>query len=410
VLSLAFFLIFLSLNAAAVPKLFIASPTDKMQTLSTRAAIIGAAPGAKEVDLNGTKVDLSGGKFNAVALLKPGKNVVLVKAVFPGGAKLTKKIRVLRIVACDDIEKLFKGKQHWAKQQVLTLLTLGVIEGYPNNMFEPGKPLERAEFATWLARAKQLKRFQPKEDVFFDVPKEHWRAPYIKAVVDAGYMRGLTGDRFAPNDEISRGDAVAAVARASKLTPLKLYSGPFNDVLPSSKDGPYIFSAYNKGWIVGVPGKVRRFEPERDMTRGEVAVLLSRLSDIKELRASLYDFAKGYTSYQFCGIGTRPVIVKVDAKPVNLEADGKTPVKLTAKVTDEQGMSDISFVWADITSLGGPNNAKMNLSRNGEYELSFIMTTETVPGEKIIPISALDKSGLKSDISNAKIVVTKGKQ
>ncbi len=410
-LSLVLSMVFVSLSAAAVPKLEITSPKDRTETLSTRAAIVGEAPGAKEVDLNGTKVDLgSNGKLNAVALLRPGKNVILVKALFPGGKKLTKKIRVLRIVTCDDIEKLFKGKRHWAKQQVLTLLTLGIIEGYPNNIFEPGKSLERAEFATWLARAKQLKRFKPKEDVFFDVPKEHWRAPYIKAVVDAGYMRGLTGDRFGPSDEISRGDAVAAVAKANKLIPSKISNSSFNDVLPSSKDGPYILSAYSKGWIVGLPGRVRRFEPERDMTRGEVAVLLSRLSNIKELKTSLYDFEKGYTPYQFCGIGTKPVIVKVDAVPSNLEADGKTPVKLSAQVTDAQGISDISLVWADITSLGGPNNAKMNPMQNGQYEISFIMTTETVPGEKIIPIRALDKSGLKSVVSNAKILVTKGKQ
>ena len=400
--------VLVSLCSAAIPKLLLTSPKDKVSTWSTRVAIIGAAPGAKGVDLNGTKVGLGGGgKFNAVALLRPGKNVVLAKAMYPKNVQLTKKIRVLRIVTCDDIEKLFKGKKHWAKQQVLTLLTLGIIEGYPNNMFEPGKPLDRGEFATWLARAKQLKRFKQKEDVFFDVPKEHWRAPYIKAVVDAGYMRGLTPERFGLSDKISRSDAVAAVAKANKLAPVKLMDSPFNDVLPSSKDAAYIFSAYKKGWIVGLPGHVKRFEPERDMTRGEVAVLLSRLSNIKELKISLYDFQKGYTSFQFSGIGTKPIIVKASAGPLKLDADGRTPVKLSADVTDAQGRSDISFVWADITSLGGPNNAKLNPMQNGMYELSFVMTTETTPGEKVIPICALDKSGLKSDVTNVKILVTK---
>jgi len=228
--------------------------------------------------------------------------------------------------------------------------------------------------------------------------------------VDAGYMRGITPDRFGISEKISRGDAVAAVAKANKLAPLNLSKSPFNDVPSGSKDAAYIYSAYNKGWIVGLPGRVRKFEPDRDMTRGEIAVLLSRLFTIKELRASLYDFEKGYTTYQFSGIDTKPVIVKVAAEPGTLEADGKTPVKLSAKVTDAQGKSDISFVWADITSLGGPNNAKMNLMQSGQYEVSFVMTTETHPGEKNIPIRALDKNGLKSDISNAKILVSKEKQ
>jgi hypothetical protein len=400
-----------SFTAAAIANLDVISPKDKTNTLSTRASIDGAAPGAKEADLNGTKVDLDrSGKFNAIALLRPGKNVILVTAKYPDGQKLMKKVRVLRIVTCDDIEKLFKGSQHWAKQQILTLLTLGVIEGYPDNLFEPGKSLERGEFATWLARAKQLKTFQPKQDVFFDVPKEHWRSPYVKAVVDAGYMSGVTKEKFGVNDKISRGDAVVAVAKANKLTPLKLSKSPFSDVPTNSRDAAYIYSAFKNGWIIGIPGKEKKYEPEREMTRGEIAVLLSRLSNIKQLKATLYDFEKGYTYAQFSRISTKPVINMVAAEPSKLAADGKTPVKLSAEVVDAQGQSDISQVWADLTSLGGPNNAKMNPMEGKLYEISFIMTTETVAGEKNIAVRALDKSGLQSEISTVKIIVIKEKQ
>jgi hypothetical protein len=409
-LLLALSIIFISFTALALANLEIISPQDKMKTLSTRATIDGTAVGAETVDINGTKVKMErGNRFYAVALLRPGKNVVLVTTKYPGEEKLAKKIRVLRIVACDDIEKLFKGRQHWAKQQVLTLLTLGIIEGYPDNMFLPGRPLSRGEFATWLARAKQLKRAQLTEDVFFDVPKEHWRAPYIKAVVDEGYMSGVTGEIFEINRNISRKDAVVAVAKASKLIPTRLNRSPFSDVPPDLSDAAYIFSAYNKGWIIGYPGKIRRFEPQKDMTRGEIAVLISRLSNIKDMRASLYDFEKGYTSYQFSKISTKPVINKVAAEPGRIAADGRTPLKLSADVTDAQGKADISQVWADITSLGGPNNAKMNLMESGLYEIGFIMTTETVPGEKNITVKALDKSGLRSE-SSVKIQVIKEKQ
>ena len=164
-------IIFLSFIAIAISKIEIISPQDKVKTLLTRVTIDGTAAGAQAVDINGTNVKLEkGSRFYAVALLRPGKNVVLVTAKYPGDEKLAKKIRVLKIVTCDDIEKLFKERQHWAKQQVLTLLTLGIIEGYPDNMFLPGRPLSRGEFATWLTRAKQLKRPKLTEDVFLDVP------------------------------------------------------------------------------------------------------------------------------------------------------------------------------------------------------------------------------------------------
>jgi hypothetical protein len=406
-----FLVVFFSFSAVALKIFDITSPIDMIQSLSTRANISGTVLGAKEVEINGTKVDLDkDGKLNAVALLMPGKNYILVTARYAGGRKLTKKIRVLRVITCDDIEELFKGKAHWAKQQVLTLLTLGIIEGYPDNTFLPDRPLSRGEFATWLAKAKQLKMPLVTEDIFFDVPKEHWRAAYIKAVVDAGYMTGLTANTFGIDSLIKRGDAVAVVARANKLFPLKLRKSPFSDVPPGSKDAAYIYSAYRAGWIKGYPGKVRKFEPESNITRGEVAVLLSRLSNIKVLRSSLFDFEEGYTPSQFSIISTKPVISMIAAVPNKIAADGKTPLKLSAKVTDAQGASDISQVWADLMSLGGPNNAKMNLMVSGMYEISFIMSTETVSGEKDIAITALDKSGLKSDPSIVKVLVTKEKQ
>ena len=409
-LLLALSMIFISFTAIALVNLEVISPQDKLKTLSTRATIDGKALGAKTVDVNGTNVGMEkAARFYAVALLKPGKNVVLITAKYPGEEKLAKKIRVLRIVTCDDIEKLFKGRQHWAKQQVLTLMTLGIIEGYPDNMFLPGRPLSRGEFATWLARAKQLKKPKLDEDVFFDVPKEHWRAPFIKAVVDAGYMSGVKGEMFAIGQNISRKDAVVAVAKANKLIPTRLNRSPFSDVPTDLTDAAYIFSAYNKGWIIGYPGKIRRFEPQKDMTRGETAVLLSRLSNIKDMRISLYDFEQGYTAYQLCRISTKPLINRVAAEPGRIAADGMTPLKLSADVTDAQGKADISQVWADITSLGGPNNAKMNLMESGLYEIGFIMTTETVPGEKNITVKALDKSGLRSE-SSVKIQVIKEKQ
>ena len=409
-LLLALSMIFISFTAIALVNLEVISPQDKLKTLSTRATIDGKALGAKTVDVNGTNVGMEkAARFYAVALLKPGKNVVLITAKYPGEEKLAKKIRVLRIVTCDDIEKLFKGRQHWAKQQVLTLMTLGIIEGYPDNMFLPGRPLSRGEFATWLARAKQLKKPKLDEDVFFDVPKEHWRAPFIKAVVDAGYMSGVKGEMFAIGQNISRKDAVVAVAKANKLIPTRLNRSPFSDVPTDLTDAAYIFSAYNKGWVIGYPGKTRRFEPQKDMTRGETAVLLSRLSNIKDMRISLYDFEQGYTAYQLCRISTKPLINRVAAEPGRIAADGMTPLKLSADVTDAQGKADISQVWADITSLGGPNNAKMNLMESGLYEIGFIMTTETVPGEKNITVKALDKSGLRSE-SSVKIQVIKEKQ
>lgn len=399
-------IVLISFSAVAASKLDIISPQDKTITWSIGAGIAGTAPGANDVTLNGTKIDLeSGGNIEAAAQLRPGKNVIFFTASYPDGEELSKKIRVLRMVTCDDMEKSTAAKRHWARKQILNLLTLGIIEGYPDNLFLPGKPLERGEFATWLARAKQLKLSYLKEDVFFDVPKEHWRAPYIKAVADAGYMGAVSADSFGINEMIKRSDAVVAVAKANDLSPLKMSKSPFHDVPLNFKNADYIYAAYSKGWIIGVPGNIRNYEPERNMTRAEIAVLLSRLSSVKDQVEILNDFENGYTNDQFCAISTKPSIDNIAAEPAEIYADGKTPLNITAAVSDAQGPSDISLVWADLSEVGGPNNAKMDLTDSGSYEVSFVMPAGTEPGDKMITITALDKSGLKSEASTVKVLV-----
>jgi hypothetical protein len=365
----------IALGAAAAAKFNLISPKDTTKTQATRIGVSVSAPDAKKVVINGAAADREKtGEFSAMATLKPGKNIIYVKAAYPDGRTYEKKARILRIVISEDLGMLSKGKQYWAKQQITTLLTLGIIEAYPDNTFQPEKFTSRGEFATWLARAKELKTFKPKKDLFYDVPKEHWRAPYIRSIIDKGYMKGLKNNRFGINEKVTRADAVAAVAKANGLA----------------------------------NGKIKKFSPERGITRAEAAVLLSKLSNVSRLNASLNNFQVGYTSDRQSKISTKPVVTECSANPVKVMADGKTTVKISAKVSDAQGDPDISFVWANLSPLGGPNNAKMNFINNGKYEVSFTVPPETPLGAKEISVRALDRSGLKSPISNVKIRIIKG--
>ena len=382
------------------------SPADKTTTDLNRLYISGAAPGAKALYANSVKLEIeNNGTFEAVAVLHPNRNVLEVSAEFPDNVKETKKIRILKIVTFDDMETLYTGRKHWARRFVLALATLGIIEGYPDNNFGVEKPLLRGELATWLARAKNLKTFPPKADVFYDVPKEHWRAPYIKAIVQAGYMHGISKDTFGIDEPIKRNEVAEIIAKAFDLQPLKKKSY-FLDVKPTTKYSSYINAAQASGIVVGVPGNEKMFEPDREMRRTEAALLFASLKSMKALRASINDFNKGYSDDQKCRVGTKPIVVKTAAFPPEIPADGKTPLNISAAVDDAQGKDDIAQVWADLTPLGSVNNAKMTLVSSGVYELSFVMTSEVIPGPKTITIKALDKEGLSS-VGQVNFLVTK---
>ena len=408
---MALFLFIFVCSGSFAAILEVSSPKDKAITQLPRVPINCTASDIKGLNINGTGVDLEKGKkLEAVAILKAGKNVIAITATPVTGEKIARKIRVLRIITFDDIETLYEGKQHWAKPQILLLSTLGIIEGYPDNTFQPDRPISRGELATWIARSRNIKVFAPKEDIFYDVPKEHWRAPYIKAIVDSGIMKGTSKDKFGINEPVSRSEAVGIFMRAYNISKQPVTKkSPFSDVTSGAEDAEGIISVFNSGLVVGVMQQNRVFEPERPMKRAEVVLVISRLKSMKVLRTQLYDFGIGYTSARYCRIGTKPVIRKAGAYPSRLMADGKTPIKLAADIFDAQGSSDISQVWVDLTSIRGPNNAKFNIMQDGTYELSFIMSTEVEGGEKGVTIGALDKSGLKS-YGVVKFTVTKEKQ
>lgn len=404
---LVIFLIFVVPVKVSAAGVQIDSPKDKTITPDTRLIITGSAADAKALSVNGTKVELEpGGKLSAAAILRPGKNLVSVAAITSGGTKLSKNIRILRIITYDDIERSYDEKPYWAKSQIISLSTLRIIEGYPDNTFQPDRAVSRGELATWITRARNLKVAHPKKDMFFDVPKEHWRAPYIKAVVDLGIMKGIKKDAFGIDESVKRSDAVAIFAKAFNISTISvLNKSSFIDVSASSGGSGDIYSAKKKGLVVGVTPKQKIFEPEREIKRAEVATIISRLEEIKNITSLLYDFGHGYTSARYCMIGTKPVIKNVTLSPQSSAADGRTPIKISASVADAQGPSDISQVWADITSVGGPNNAKMNISAEKLYEIIFTVTPEVESGEKAISVKALDKSGLESSVI-VKLIIT----
>jgi Glucodextranase, domain B/S-layer homology domain len=402
-------LIFFSAShgAFSADELIVDSPKDKIITTRTRLMITGTAFTAKEVSVNRTKITPTAfGTFEAAALLRPGKNFVSVTATFPNGEAPVKNVRILRTISFDDIENYAGGKPHWSKTDVVRLATLGIIEGYPDNNFMPEQYITRGEIATWLARARGMKCPAPKSDVFYDVPKEHWRARYIKAVTDAGYMQGSSNDKFGIDTTVKRGEAVMMFVKAFGFKPPSNPAVYFPDVPKGSKYFLTISAAFTNGMVIGYPGKTKILAPEVDMKRAEAAMLISSLPNVRKQVTELYDFKSGYSEKVYSRIGTKPVITKAQILPVSLLPNGKTPSMLTVYITDSQGDADISMVWADLSSVNGPVNAKLTRKSAGVYELPFIVTSEAEAGERSVTIKALDKAGLESE-ERVKFSVTK---
>ncbi|MDG0792386.1 S-layer homology domain-containing protein [Cohnella ginsengisoli] len=91
----------------------------------------------------------------------------------------------------------------------------GILTGYDDGTFRADRQIARAEMAAMLARAAGLKPEQEQESAlpaFADRDQiPNWARASVAAAVEAGIVRGKTGNRFAPADVAKRAEAVAAI-------------------------------------------------------------------------------------------------------------------------------------------------------------------------------------------------------
>ena len=103
---------------------------------------------------------------------------------------------------------------HWAYDAIISLAGQGVINGYENGTFEPGKNITRAEIATIAARATGLSTENIGSLQFNDVSGSEWFVKYLAAAYGAGIVAGYDDNTFRPNELVTRQDLCCMLYRA----------------------------------------------------------------------------------------------------------------------------------------------------------------------------------------------------
>ncbi|WP_243633318.1 serine hydrolase [Paenibacillus xerothermodurans] len=113
---------------------------------------------------------------------------------------------------------------------------------------------------------------------FKDVSQEHSYAEYILALQSLGYYPSNANESFDPEKNVTRGAFVQRMLQASNIKGSKRTQPAFADIA-GHPAAAYIQMAYELGMVTGTGGG--RFEPERDVTRQESAVMLWQLLKAK---------------------------------------------------------------------------------------------------------------------------------
>ena len=105
----------------------------------------------------------------------------------------------------------------WYSVAVSSLTRIGILAGYPDGSFGPGRNITRAEFATIAMRF--LKTGQTEgADRFTDISNS-WARDQINAAAAHGIITGYPDGTFCPQRNITRAEAFAMVNRLLGRTP-----------------------------------------------------------------------------------------------------------------------------------------------------------------------------------------------
>lgn len=102
----------------------------------------------------------------------------------------------------------------WAYTDIVDMLALGAVKGYPNKMFYPKKSVTRAEFATMLERVLNLPSSEEEVELK-DVSASHWAMKSIAKALP--YLPLYHDGSFRPNAAATREDIAAALVLATGL-------------------------------------------------------------------------------------------------------------------------------------------------------------------------------------------------
>jgi len=153
---------------------------------------------------------------------------------------------------------------------VMSLRTLGVINGYPDGTFRPQGNINRAELMKILLEGFHSDEIKEEAHCFPDVQNE-WFAKYICAGKRLGWIDGYPDGTFKPANSVNRAEGIKIIM-SSLVTNRKT-----QEVLPRDvPEGSWFESFISKAIARGILLNERLFKPSQNLTREDAAMWIYR--------------------------------------------------------------------------------------------------------------------------------------
>ncbi len=167
---------------------------------------------------------------------------------------------------------------------ILDFAEKGVISGFEGGEFRPNQGITRAELAKVVVLAAGFTTRPQNPRVFCDIYRDDWFFPYVDALVSRGHVNGFPGGdcsfdrKFRPHNQVLRSEAAKIMLEAFGLQSNNITAtAGFSDLPADHWFIPYANTLIERG--IYTPDEERDFRPNAPATRGEVMLLLNRISE-----------------------------------------------------------------------------------------------------------------------------------
>lgn len=172
----------------------------------------------------------------------------------------------------------------WAKATIEEWTQKGLVSGYPDGTFRPSNHITRAEFATLVQKAFDLKSEAKSE--FSDVASSDWYYDAVTTLASLGVVGGYEDGTFRPAGHITRAEAAAIMTNLKKLNPNASAAEKFADYASMADWAKgHVGAVVEAKFMGGYPDGT--FKASNTITRAESVATLNNVINPEEAQANL---------------------------------------------------------------------------------------------------------------------------
>ncbi len=165
-------------------------------------------------------------------------------------------------------QMLLDDPSTWTRERTVEAFGAWVKDGNGNVL--PGLVKRRAEDAELFLSDEE----KPNETGYTDVKTSQWYYEYVLEAKEKGLMNGMGDGTFRPDDTLTRAQLVKALANYDGAELPETAKSDFTDVADGEWYTPAIVWAAENGYVNGMGGGT--FHPDETVTREQICTILSR--------------------------------------------------------------------------------------------------------------------------------------